>query len=352
MLAINGFLEWFFIGLLSFLVAAVSLFGLFVAIQFFRNPGAGVASSKLALADPKVGDHHEVVGDRAADGPGAERLDRRTHEEVVDPGGRHVGRGVRRSFSAHRPPSTCPGSSPRSWPVTASSGRAFRSPPITTGCSTLSNDLEELGELARLVPHSPARGGRRWPITSSSRAISAPLGWINGPARRTGRADATGLSRRPHQHAFWIRATRERRRVGADDHPEGRAERAKTAAWPGLLEHQDVHPLAANDTAPRLRPRRGGRGRSRWRPGSVGSRRHDRGARLAAEDRRRVLELTDHHAAPPAPRGSRSRPGSSDPSTRRRTPPPAAVRPPRRSSSGRSPRDRGCRSPAAPSSRR
>ena len=39
MLAINGFLEWFFIGLLSFLVVAVTLFGLFAAIQFFRNPG-------------------------------------------------------------------------------------------------------------------------------------------------------------------------------------------------------------------------------------------------------------------------------------------------------------------------
>jgi hypothetical protein len=39
MLAINGFLEWFFIGLLSLLVVAVSLFGLFTAIQFFRNPG-------------------------------------------------------------------------------------------------------------------------------------------------------------------------------------------------------------------------------------------------------------------------------------------------------------------------
>jgi hypothetical protein len=38
MLAINGFLEWFFIGLLSLLVAAVTIFGLFVAIQFFRNP--------------------------------------------------------------------------------------------------------------------------------------------------------------------------------------------------------------------------------------------------------------------------------------------------------------------------
>ncbi len=38
MLAISGFLEWFFIGLLSLLVVAVSLFGLFVAIQFFRNP--------------------------------------------------------------------------------------------------------------------------------------------------------------------------------------------------------------------------------------------------------------------------------------------------------------------------
>jgi hypothetical protein len=39
MLAIDGFLEWFFIGLLTLLVAAVSVFGLFMAIQFFRNPG-------------------------------------------------------------------------------------------------------------------------------------------------------------------------------------------------------------------------------------------------------------------------------------------------------------------------
>jgi hypothetical protein len=38
-LAISGFLEWFFIALLTLLVGAVSLFGLFVAIQFFRNPG-------------------------------------------------------------------------------------------------------------------------------------------------------------------------------------------------------------------------------------------------------------------------------------------------------------------------
>ncbi len=39
MLAIDGFLEWFFLGLLSFLVAAVTLFGVYMAIQFFRNPG-------------------------------------------------------------------------------------------------------------------------------------------------------------------------------------------------------------------------------------------------------------------------------------------------------------------------
>lgn len=38
MLAIDGFLEWFFIGLLSLLVVAVTIFGLFMAIQFFRNP--------------------------------------------------------------------------------------------------------------------------------------------------------------------------------------------------------------------------------------------------------------------------------------------------------------------------
>ena len=39
MLAINGFLEWFFLGLLMLLVVIVSVFGLFVAIQFFMNPG-------------------------------------------------------------------------------------------------------------------------------------------------------------------------------------------------------------------------------------------------------------------------------------------------------------------------
>lgn len=39
MLAMNGFLEWFFLGLLMLLVVIVSVFGLFVAIQFFRNPG-------------------------------------------------------------------------------------------------------------------------------------------------------------------------------------------------------------------------------------------------------------------------------------------------------------------------
>ena len=39
MLAINGFLEWFFLGLLSFLVVAVSVAGLLMALQFFRTPG-------------------------------------------------------------------------------------------------------------------------------------------------------------------------------------------------------------------------------------------------------------------------------------------------------------------------
>jgi len=39
MLAINGFLEWFFLGLLMLLVVIVSVFGLFMAVQFFRNPG-------------------------------------------------------------------------------------------------------------------------------------------------------------------------------------------------------------------------------------------------------------------------------------------------------------------------
>jgi hypothetical protein len=38
-LAISGFLEWFFLGLLSFLVLAVTAFGLYMGIQLFRNPG-------------------------------------------------------------------------------------------------------------------------------------------------------------------------------------------------------------------------------------------------------------------------------------------------------------------------
>jgi hypothetical protein len=39
MLAIHGFLEWFFAGLLATLVGAVGLFALFMFAQLFRNPG-------------------------------------------------------------------------------------------------------------------------------------------------------------------------------------------------------------------------------------------------------------------------------------------------------------------------
>jgi hypothetical protein len=38
MLAISGFLEWFFVLLLVALVGATGLFALFVAAQLFRNP--------------------------------------------------------------------------------------------------------------------------------------------------------------------------------------------------------------------------------------------------------------------------------------------------------------------------
>lgn len=41
MIAISGFLEWFFAGLLASLVGAVGLFALFVFVQLFRNPGRG-----------------------------------------------------------------------------------------------------------------------------------------------------------------------------------------------------------------------------------------------------------------------------------------------------------------------
>ena len=38
MIAIQGFLEWFFVGMLTFLVVAVAAFALFVGVQLFRNP--------------------------------------------------------------------------------------------------------------------------------------------------------------------------------------------------------------------------------------------------------------------------------------------------------------------------
>jgi hypothetical protein len=38
-LAISGFLEWFFAGLLTLLVGVVGLFALFLFVQLFRNPG-------------------------------------------------------------------------------------------------------------------------------------------------------------------------------------------------------------------------------------------------------------------------------------------------------------------------
>jgi hypothetical protein len=38
-LAIQGFLEWFFVGLLVSLLGAVGLFALFVLVQLVRNPG-------------------------------------------------------------------------------------------------------------------------------------------------------------------------------------------------------------------------------------------------------------------------------------------------------------------------
>ena len=37
-LAINGFLEWFFLGLLSLLVVVVTVFALFMGVQLFRSP--------------------------------------------------------------------------------------------------------------------------------------------------------------------------------------------------------------------------------------------------------------------------------------------------------------------------
>jgi hypothetical protein len=41
-IAISGFLEWFFLGLLTLLVVAVTVFGLYAALQLFRNPSRPV----------------------------------------------------------------------------------------------------------------------------------------------------------------------------------------------------------------------------------------------------------------------------------------------------------------------
>jgi hypothetical protein len=42
LLAIHGFLEYFFLGLLVFLLGAVGLFAVFLLIQLVRNPGRPV----------------------------------------------------------------------------------------------------------------------------------------------------------------------------------------------------------------------------------------------------------------------------------------------------------------------
>jgi hypothetical protein len=44
MVAIQGFLEWFFAGLLASLVLVVAAFAGYVALQLFRNPGRGSGS--------------------------------------------------------------------------------------------------------------------------------------------------------------------------------------------------------------------------------------------------------------------------------------------------------------------
>ena len=44
-MAIQGFLEWFFVGMLTFLVVAVGAFALFVGVQLFRNPARTRAKS-------------------------------------------------------------------------------------------------------------------------------------------------------------------------------------------------------------------------------------------------------------------------------------------------------------------
>jgi hypothetical protein len=43
-IAIQGFLEWFFAGLLASLVGVVTLFAIYVTLQMFRNPGRGPGS--------------------------------------------------------------------------------------------------------------------------------------------------------------------------------------------------------------------------------------------------------------------------------------------------------------------
>ncbi len=39
MVAISGFLEWIFVGMLAVLTGIVGLFALYAALQLFRNPG-------------------------------------------------------------------------------------------------------------------------------------------------------------------------------------------------------------------------------------------------------------------------------------------------------------------------
>ena len=160
----------------------------------------------------------------------------------------------------------------------------------------------------------------RWTETavrSPSRATSAPLGWRRDPPSKR----AAG----PSEPLEVIAPTRrvDRRRGNAEGSAQTTIPRPRRApAGAGAART----PAAAGRPPPRRGRRpprpsrpRGGRGRSRWRrdhrvltTGRSWSRPHP-------EDGRRLVEIPDHHALPPA-RGSRSRPGSSGPSSRRRTP--------------------------------
>ena len=255
MLAINGFLEWFFLGLLSFLVVAVTLFGLFMAIQLFRNPGRSPRPRPLSVdlraRPPPSGGRRPCRrrSRRGAAGTPVPRTDSRSAPSARAMGTLHPApspAASQQSDGRGRRATLGPGSPGRRVQVAPDHEAC---PSIPRGCSRSSATW-----CARSGPAKP----RCTDIAvnrSSTSASSTPRGCRSEPSREPDGDGCGRSSARPPRTrtAFWTRRRGNARGSRAHDHAEGLAERPEAPARPGLLQHQDVDRARHGRREPRPR---------------------------------------------------------------------------------------------------